>query len=295
MERDIRYDNIKGVLIYLVVLAHILYSVKFTNSLDINIITSFIYTFHMPLFFIVSGYFSKKINSKSLIHLMLLFIMLDLSYILYNYIITSNLEFGIKYSSWYMLALFIYRLMVFIDRKNIFKKFKIPILILLFLSSIFSGFLNISDTRYINFFLFFYLGYITDFKKIKINKVLSFIGCIIVLSILFLISRSNNSLNFYMGSIYFSNFEFLIRTTIYILDILLFIFVYNISVNKKIIFISKFGRNSLSIYMIHRIITLIINEKFMFTDYFYIIAIVSSFLICLIFSSNLINRFFKSK
>lgn len=53
--RDIRIDTIKGILITLVVFGHLLE--QFLNN-RVNIIAyNLIYSFHMPLFIIISGYF----------------------------------------------------------------------------------------------------------------------------------------------------------------------------------------------------------------------------------------------
>lgn len=50
MERDYKIDAIKGILIILVVIAH----------LRDGILHDFIFLFHMPLFFVISGYFCKE-------------------------------------------------------------------------------------------------------------------------------------------------------------------------------------------------------------------------------------------
>lgn len=51
MERDYRIDAIKGILIILVVVAH---------SRSEGILHDFVFLFHMPLFFVISGYFCKE-------------------------------------------------------------------------------------------------------------------------------------------------------------------------------------------------------------------------------------------
>ena len=58
-ERDYFFDNLKAVLIFLVVLGHFLLPIHGKSVLVI--IKRLIYVFHMPLFVFVSGYFSKKI------------------------------------------------------------------------------------------------------------------------------------------------------------------------------------------------------------------------------------------
>lgn len=57
-------DNLKGMLIFLVVFAHfiLLYAHVGVASLSEKIATFFIYSFHIPLFAFISGYFSKNID-----------------------------------------------------------------------------------------------------------------------------------------------------------------------------------------------------------------------------------------
>ena len=65
----IRYnilDNIKGILIFLVVFGHFLigYALKHQKSLSYKIV-NYIYGFHMPLFIFSSGFLSKSNNSRN--------------------------------------------------------------------------------------------------------------------------------------------------------------------------------------------------------------------------------------
>lgn len=62
--RKYNYDNLKGILIFLVVVGHLLYTYNYMNPKNAEKITLFIYTFHMPLFMIISGLFSNKKTSK---------------------------------------------------------------------------------------------------------------------------------------------------------------------------------------------------------------------------------------
>lgn len=58
--RILYLDNIKGFAILLVVLGH---CIQFSNpKFDDDFLFRFIYSFHMPLFFMVSGYVSCKIQ-----------------------------------------------------------------------------------------------------------------------------------------------------------------------------------------------------------------------------------------
>lgn len=59
-ERILWLDNLKGVLIFLVVLGHCL---QFTSqNPDSDLLFNFIYLFHMPLFMFLSGYACFKLD-----------------------------------------------------------------------------------------------------------------------------------------------------------------------------------------------------------------------------------------
>ena len=51
-----RFDNLKGLAIFLVVLGHLAFLTKYDS---INFIHSYVLIFHMAIFFFVSGYFSR--------------------------------------------------------------------------------------------------------------------------------------------------------------------------------------------------------------------------------------------
>lgn len=62
-ERSAKWDNLKFVLIFLVVLGHLLYPFR-NESESVKGLYFFIYLFHMPLFIFISGLFSKTIIRK---------------------------------------------------------------------------------------------------------------------------------------------------------------------------------------------------------------------------------------
>lgn len=54
-ERIVYIDRLKGFAILLVVIGHVVQFLYCPNKFDTNIVFRFIYSFHMPLFFILSG------------------------------------------------------------------------------------------------------------------------------------------------------------------------------------------------------------------------------------------------
>ena len=63
-ERNIFWDNFKGILIFLVVFAHFLYAYRSLSSSFASHLVNFIYFFHMPAFVFTTGYFSRSENSN---------------------------------------------------------------------------------------------------------------------------------------------------------------------------------------------------------------------------------------
>lgn len=64
-QRDYSFDFCKGVLIFLVVYGHVLPYYLNENYLS-NGVYTLIYSFHMPAFFIISGFFSRKAVNNSI-------------------------------------------------------------------------------------------------------------------------------------------------------------------------------------------------------------------------------------
>ena len=77
MEREYQYDNMKFILILLVVFGHLLEYIR--GDISENIYR--IYTFHMPVFVFISGYFAKFKKKKIIFQLLLPYLVLLTIYI----------------------------------------------------------------------------------------------------------------------------------------------------------------------------------------------------------------------
>jgi len=159
--RNPYWDNIKGLLIFLVVLGHFLWD--FRNQGLARYIVELIYIFHMPAFIFVAGHLSKRSRSKSkysILKLILIYIIFNTALMLFSYFLegTSFLLVTPYYSSWFLLSLVIWR--ITIKYLN-----KIPHLLLLsvFVSIIIGFWHDISNilaiSRTVAFFPFFVSGY----------------------------------------------------------------------------------------------------------------------------------------
>ena len=63
-KRSAYWDNIKAILIFLVVLGHFLLAMQ-KKSVLVEAVYWWIYSFHMPAFVFASGYFAKSFVKKN--------------------------------------------------------------------------------------------------------------------------------------------------------------------------------------------------------------------------------------
>lgn len=115
-KRDYLFDNYKALLIFLVVLGHFT-DLNAGNNGFLYTLKWFISAFHMPAFIFVSGYFSKKDAplSKLVKNLLIPYFVYEcMYYLLYVYVLHKPTGLYLlypKFSLWYILALFAWRLM----------------------------------------------------------------------------------------------------------------------------------------------------------------------------------------
>ena len=181
MSKRITYiDNTKMLLIFLVVLGHAIAYGCWTNEPHILGIYNCIFAFHMPLFVIISGYFSRNITYQrekdiaTLLFPYLIFQVLNVLYIRYIEHGIAGWNLFIPYhQNWYILALFIWRLIT-----PYFKyiKYSIGISLAILLSVTFSKYHvqdNLFALPYVFVFLPFYvIGYYAEniISKIEDSK-----------------------------------------------------------------------------------------------------------------------------
>lgn len=162
--RDYGFDNLKGTLIYLVVLGHMLSSVPHVpGSALFDNLRPIIYSFHIFAFAFISGYFTKRSTLdvpyfKKLVGNVLVPFLLVNTIML---VITGHGPSAFlhpQYTMWYLLSLFCWRLLVIP-----FSRFKFCFVLAVFLS-LYIGFTDantfLSISRTIAFFPCFLLGYL---------------------------------------------------------------------------------------------------------------------------------------
>ncbi len=113
--RDLRMDNIRFLLMFLVLLGH---SLELFRGDARDLIYRVIYTFHMPAFLFLTGCFARFDGKKLLRHFVLPYIILQALYLSFHALIlkgeaTVTLQFTTPYwLLWYLLAVCFYYLLI---------------------------------------------------------------------------------------------------------------------------------------------------------------------------------------
>ena len=269
-----KFDNLKGLAIVLVVIGHLIY---LKNTHEISLIRNFIYIIHLPIFFFVSGYFSKVDDTqpvKAFKRLMVPFIIFCILYWLFQkYILLGNpktLFIYPGYGLWFLISLFLMKMML-----PIFDKLRYPLIasfiLALCIGFIDCNFLGISRAIvYMPVFLigFYYKDYVSKFYN-KFNslysilcsrKVVLIISAFTILSLL--VCANSFTINLiclkfpYHG---FDIYEIISKAIIICLGIISTLILNRVMTNREI-FLTQFGRNSMTVYIFHLFMVAILKD-----------------------------------
>lgn len=288
--RNNKYDNLKGLGIILVILCHLL---GLTQKITIyDNIYNLLLVIIMPMFFFISGYFSKNkadVIIKSFKRLLIPYIIFTIFWIIYNSFILGN---GIPttpfftpvYGLWFLLSLFTMKLFL-----PIISKIKYIFWISLAISLLI-GIINIPENflalmRTFCFLPAFIFGYRYDsyknllkekipkiaIKNILKNKIIIFLILIIFLVLLGIyVSDIPSSALLYKLSYQESNLTniegIMVRAITIISSIISTLLLVFLMTDKKI-FLTKIGINSLSVYILHFYFIRFISEKIVGSDF----------------------------
>lgn len=180
MERTAYFDNAKFILIFLVVFGHMIQPFV-SQSQDLNTLYTWIYTFHMPAFIFLSGFFAK--GNGNIQYILKLAKKLVIPYIIFQVLYTAYYFFIGKsnwltdhifyphWSLWFLFSLFCWHLLLILYRKM--PPF-IGISLAVFLGVIIGYFEQVdhefSLSRTFVFFPYFLLGYWVSTDQLKLLK-----------------------------------------------------------------------------------------------------------------------------
>jgi fucose 4-O-acetylase-like acetyltransferase len=278
--RDAWFDNIKGVLIFLVVFGHVMQKYIHDRNSYIYIAFVIIYCFHMPLFIFLSGYFSKdvkKTRDRAFERFLLPYIIWELIWFIINKVSGWNSDFNFTvpwFAYWYFLSLFTLCLFLPILVRI---RLIVPVLFVLALvSGLYTDYGGpFSLGRTICFSGFFMLGYFCDrgvLEKIRKNKIpVLVMAVLIVIALIFLclmaytrsrlgkIERSLWMAEAYQSTPIAVTDGLIIRSIIIVSAFFLGGFVIAFSPRKKS-YLSVIGKNSLTVFVIHGFFIEILNR-----------------------------------
>jgi len=270
------YDNVKSVLIFLVVIGHI---IEFQTDVRSSNLWKFIYLFHMPCFVFISGFFAKK--GSTLKQVACKYLVLALVFQIIYYTLNLLLGYPVSVSAffhtpyiilWYLVSLSFWTLLLnYIDDKYL------PwIIILSFVAAVVCVIvpyisIHFSAGRTIYFFPFFLLGFMVKQKNLTERwfgaSLIKWFSLILLAGILLAVVSANElplEKAAYYGRLNFielgvTRYEaLLIRAGMLSISCVAG-FLFLCTVPNKATFYTKLGNRTLSIYLLHYIFVLLLR------------------------------------
>jgi fucose 4-O-acetylase-like acetyltransferase len=314
------YDNVKGVLIFLVILGHL-----FETYYDVSPVAKtgfvFIYLFHMPLFIFVSGIFSKGLTDRnnhfrierSINLLILCVILLLVSRGLKTIILGVPFDYNfltINSAAWFLFALAVWAGFTFL-----IKDIKPIVVISCALAlSLYVGYLSFNTdflvfSRVIVFYPFFLLGYYFDAHAIKkIVRKGWFLPAVVIAVVVIWILYNYQSLalirpsltgrnNYEMSLGPYSVLGPLVRLIYYPCTVLAGIIILNLIPRGKT-FLSNYGERTLQIFFLQALFMPIFQGTFISVwvketiPHYSILLILMACLLYIIFGLSIWKGFF---
>lgn len=268
--RDSYFDNSKALLIIFVVLGHLVERMAIDSSQLLQATWISIYSFHMPAFIFISGYFSKRSSGyKNLLKTLSLYMICTILFLPFHNATLIESILIPYWLLWYLIGLFVWRTITGVI-EAIPPKITIPIS---FLLGILSGYFEIpfifALPKIIYFFPFYLLGFFYGEKIVNTIKVKSklrvILLSIIYVAIVLLLLNSGINRRLVLASHAYARFQFtawysgILHITTYFLNIVsasLFFSLVPI-VELKWTWI---GRKTLPIYILHGLIILLVSS-----------------------------------
>lgn len=172
MSRDNRIDTLKGLLIILVVIGHVILSLDNINILN-HAVMGAIYVFHMPLFILISGYLTKNPDDQTPSKMWKGVLNIFITLVIFQFLSAIRVYFyGASFVKailafpfgvlWYLLSLIYWRIMLYYTPRWLLKR---PLLYLgiAAMVAVLCGLTHLGKSfsfqRTLNFYIFFLMGY----------------------------------------------------------------------------------------------------------------------------------------
>ena len=264
MVRDTRLDSIKGLLIILVILGHLIIALDNYNFINHSVM-GLIYIFHMPLFILISGYLTKHPDRqtprqmwKSVGNILVtLLIFQVISILRFNYLRGDILQpirmfpFGIL---WYLMCLIWWRIMLYYTSKPLLNRpllYLIIAIVVSMLSGIFHFGSFLAVQRTLNFYFFFLLGFYYRQGTFNTplwhnNKLHAVVLVVLLPLLLWLYPRCGNIMN---GADYYGIAGLPQKAMVLMCSIPMTLLMFNIIPDIKLL--RPIGKDSLFYYLYH--------------------------------------------
>lgn len=276
-----RLDNVRGALIILVVVGHFLFPLHTSETRLILGIIYTIYAFHMPCFVMLSGYYAKSIYREGRFRWGKVIQMLWM-YVVYETVVyfTEGLAYGgiagfpnffrESGAPWYLLALAVWYMTVPLFQRFRDKKISLYICAAMFVIISFLKYVIqigswLSMDRILTFMPFFYVGFfcsqiqldkyiISRFKR-PVDLIALFCAVLILVGIKDVFFKFNLVV---FGADYrryatdCTQWLWLINIIWYAVAMCMSLALIGNMLNRKMLILSGLGRNTLSIYFVHR-------------------------------------------
>ncbi len=269
------YDNVKFILIFLVVLAHLMeISAPFEGKQQLY---TLIYSFHMPVFIFLSGFFAKHNSSRIVFHLLYPYILFQVLYLIYhNQVLYPDAPVTYQLTTpywalWYLLAMvFYYMMLPLLNQKRLWQC--AVVFALSAAASIIAGYDNeigffLTLSRFFTFLPYFVLGYYVGryktnlaafWSKLSVANAALAAGCTaaVILVCKFLLQSTIIKSHMMFGSASYANAWYTPQIKLQLLGIGLvwtafFLFTLVPLLNHKLPLISTIGKNTLPIFLLH--------------------------------------------
>lgn len=311
--RNHHFDNIKALLIFLVVFGHLIEPLR---DIPLFKITYFIiYSFHMPLFIFLAGYFVRPTTKglkKTAISLLKFEVIYAITYLILftpspsgakSFNLVEAIGYGLQpiWVLWFLLSLIFWRFLLIAYEKHPVASIVIIGIIIGF-NFIPFNFRILSLGRTFTFFPYYLLGYLAkkhnfDFKRIELHHtlVLYFGGLVGIFWMMYVVSV-NSELLYGATSLVTTGGNLLAVSVFKLISYLIAIAASIIIINlvpKRELVISKIGTQTLPIFLWHPVVIWILL-RINFFDQLRTFSNISIFIILTILTA-LITLFLKDR
>ncbi|WP_071395523.1 acyltransferase family protein [Bacillus tuaregi] len=312
-QREYYFDNAKFILIFFVVFGHLLRTFIEENEV-IYSLYKVIYTFHMPAFILVSGFFAKSFRKKGYVikvakKLIVPYLVFQTIYSFFYYFLYHKPQITIDpldphWSLWFLISLFFWNIMLY-GVARFHWKYSLTITLM---AALFIGFFDsisnyLSLSRTFVFFPLFLLGYYLKkehFYHLLNGKLRMAAGVIFLLVLVGFYLFPNLDYEWLLGSKPYAEMgvdsftAMFTRLGVYGLSIIMMACFFALVPTKRYFF-TNLGRNSLYVYLLHGFFIRLfrvseVKNYFSDVESFLLLAVISLSL-TLVLSSKTITSF----